>query len=84
MLNSTTFQHEEFMENVKTFGETKFLTVYMMLAVVPTFLGIIGNFKVVFAESKHSRLHCLEGLLPLVICTVFLWTSLSFSNIAWT
>lgn len=84
ILNSTTFQHEEFFENVQTFGDTKFLTVYMMIAVIPAILAVWGNFKVVFAESQHSTMHCLEGLLPIAICSVFLWSSLCFSQIAWT
>ena len=69
---------------MQTFGETKFLTIYMCIGVLPTILGIIGNFKVVFAESKHSSIHCLEGLLPIAICSLFLYTSLCFSDIAWT
>lgn len=67
-----------------TFGETNLFALYVAFGVIPTILGIMGNFTTVFTNSKHSTMHCLEGLLPIVICAMFLWTSLSFSEIAWT
>ena len=29
-------------------------------------------------------MHCIEGLFPIMICTMNLWTSLAFTSTAWT
>jgi hypothetical protein len=60
------------------------MTFYVVIGIIPTLLGIYGNFNTVFNHSRHSLAHCLEGLLPMALCTVFMWSSLAFSNIAWT
>jgi hypothetical protein len=60
------------------------MTFYIILGIIPTLLAIHGNIKTVFRSSKHSTMHCFEGLLPMALCSMFLWSSLSFSEIAWT
>ena len=68
----------------KDMEELKLLTCFTYFAFILTGLGIRGNLKVGFLGSKYSFSHCVETLLPLILIAVFLWSSLTFTSMAWT
>lgn len=63
----------------KEMEDFKVLTCFAYSAFILSGLGIRGNLKLGFMESKHSFSHCVETLVPLVIIALFFWSSLTFT-----
>ena len=68
---------------VHSFAEVKFIHFAIMSGTFPIACGMINNIVTVLSQSKHSVSHCLEGLLPIVICTLYMVSAHTFSVIAW-
>jgi hypothetical protein len=75
---------KQFNEVATTIWGMKVLLLGYLIAILPLGKGILSNLISVISQSKHSLFHCMEGLLPLVLCVMYMWTSLCFSEVAWT
>jgi hypothetical protein len=65
------------------FAEAKLLNFMICIGTIPTSCGMIMNIHTVLSKSKHSITHCLEGLLPIALCVLYMVSAHSFSVIAW-
>ena len=54
------------------------------MGTIPCVLGVFANLQTVLTQSKHNIIHCLEGLLPLIVCLVYTLSCLRFTVVAWT
>jgi hypothetical protein len=68
----------------KDIGDIKVLTCFAYSAFILSGFGIRGNLKLGLMSSKHSFSHCISTLLPLLIIAIFFWSSLTYTQMAWT
>ena len=69
--------------HVHQFAELRLILVMVTLGILPISLGLINNLTTVLGGSKHTTLHCFEGLIPIFLSILFIISSHSFSIIAW-
>ena len=58
--------------------------VLLVLSTVPPIFGIIESLGVVWAKSKHTTLHILEGLLPAFLIVAYYFILYLYSDLLWT
>ena len=68
---------------VNDFANYKLTQVLCGAGLMLCFYGIFNNIVLVMQKSKHDFIHCIEGLLPLIICTVYVQAGFSFTEIGW-
>ena len=68
---------------VNMFAEVKLVHFMICFGTIPIACGMVMNVYEVLSKSKHSLFHCLEGLLPIVLCTIYMISAHTFSVIAW-
>jgi len=69
---------------IHDFAEFKLVHLVIYIATIPMFLGMIDCFIYIFKKSKHSTLHTLEGIFPLVFVIGFVAACYQFSEITQT
>lgn len=80
--NRQTF--DRIQQRVHDFAEFKLVHLVFYIGTIPMFLAMIDCFTYIFKKSKHSTLHTLEGLFPLVFVIGFVAVSYQFSDITQT
>jgi hypothetical protein len=64
----------------KEYGDSRLITVLWMIGNISTLMGISGNLITVFASKKHSLLHQLSGLLPLVMVSAYFTSAFMYTE----
>ena len=80
--NRQTF--DRIQQRVHDFGEFKLVHLVIYVGIIPMFLAMIDCFIYMFKKSKHSTLHTLEGVYPLVFVIGFIAVCYQFSEITQT
>jgi hypothetical protein len=70
-------------EKVHIFAETRLIYVACLLGCITTFWGCADQIVEVYRKSKHSFIHQLEGLLPLVMIGIQTYITFNNSEEAW-
>lgn len=87
LINSTSaatpLSDSEALRKAEALLSENFSSWFIMIGCIPTCLGIVLNILNVLRTTKHSSLHALEGLLPLGIIVLYIYSCFAFTSYAW-
>jgi hypothetical protein len=71
------------LQMVDKFAAIKVCHVGIFIGCFPIILGIILNTITVLSTTKHTSLHAIEGLLPMLIIYLYIFLAFKFTDFAW-